>query len=130
MSVAAAVRIASRADAAVIERAASFAADAQTTCYIVSVVDELPYGRDADEARDVVLENLTLIESVHACPVMQEGDDVAQTLLTVARGFGVTTLFIRRGISLLLGRSLAERLLYLNPPFDVVVVGAEDIESA
>jgi K+-sensing histidine kinase KdpD len=128
MSVAAAIRISSRADAAVIESAASFAADVQTTCYVVSVVDELPYGGNAEEARDVVLENLTLIERVHACPVMQEGDDVAQTLVSVARGFGVTTLFIRRGVSRLLGRSLAERLLYLNPPFDVVVVGTDDTE--
>jgi len=126
MSVAGAIRIASREDARVIHHAASFAADDHATCYIVSVVDELPYGREAEAARDAVLENLALIEHLHACPVMQEGDDVAETLLAVARSFGVTTLFLQSGTSRLLGRSIAERLLYLHPPFDIVIVRSDD----
>ena len=126
MSVAGAIRIASREDARVIQHAASFAAGEHATCYIVSVVDELPYGRQAYEARDAVLDNLALIERLHACPVMQEGEGVAETLLTVARSFGVTTLFLQSGTPRLLGRSIAERLLYLDPPFDVVIVRSDD----
>jgi hypothetical protein len=57
--------------------------------------------------------------------VIQEGDDIAKTLLAVARGFGVRTLFLKSGSSHGLGRSIAEQLLYLDPPFDVVIVGSE-----
>ena len=124
MSIGAAIRITSADEERVIRHAASFAARAQLPCFIIAVVDELPYGRDAADTRDAILANLALIETVHATPVMQEGSDVAQTLLAVARGFGVKTLFLQSGTARLLGRSIAERLIYLDPPFDVVVVSS------
>jgi hypothetical protein len=57
---------------------------------------------------------------------MQEGKDIPNALLAVARAFGVRTLFVRGGHPHLLGRSIAEQLLYLRPPFDVVVIGQEE----
>ena len=123
MSVGAAIRITSSDEARVIEHAAAFAREHGAPCYVISVVGEAGYGRLTDAERDVVLSNLALIARSHASPVMQEGDDVAKTLLAVAAGFGVRTLFLQSSTSRLLGRSIAEQLLYLNPPFDVVVVG-------
>ena len=129
MSVAAAIRISSPHEAHVIRHAASFATGEQAQCYVIAVVDELPYGRGAEDARDAVRDNLALIEEVHACALLQEGDDVASTLVAVGSGFGVTTLFLQPGTRRLLGRSVAERLLYLNPPFDVVIVGEDGVSA-
>ena len=129
MSIGAAIRISSPDEGRVIRQAASLAAQEQMPCFIIAVVDQLPYGRDADDMREAILANLALIESLEVTPVMQEGDDVAQTLLTVARGFGVKTLFLQTGTSRLPGRSIAERLLYLDPPFDVVVVSSEGTDD-
>jgi Osmosensitive K+ channel histidine kinase len=125
MSVAAAIRIASPDQARVIEHAAAFAKRQGAACFVISVVRQLPYGDVTGEELDVVLRNLKLIAELHASPVMQEGDDVAMTLLAVASGLGIRTLFLQSGTSRRLGRSIAEQLLYLNPPFDVVVVGSE-----
>lgn len=121
MSVAAAIRITSPDEARVIEHAAAFAKQQAESCFIISVVPSLPYGVRNDEEQANVTRNLTLIMESQCAPVMQVGDDVAQTLLTVARGFGIRTLFLQNGTSR--GRSIAEQLLYLDPPFDVVVVG-------
>lgn len=120
MTIAAAIRITSADDERLIRQAASFAAHTSVPCFMIAIVDELPYGRDAGDARDAVRRNLELIESLQATPVMQEGDDVAKALVTVASGFGVTTLFVRSGAGR--RRSVAEEVIDLDPPFDVVVI--------
>lgn len=125
MSVAAAVRITSRSDDVTIAHAAAFARRHGLSCYVISVVDHLPYGDVADAERDAVLHRLQVIAEHQATPVMQEGNDVAGTLLAVATRFGVTTLFLRSGAAGVFGRSIAEQLLYLNPPFEVVVLPSE-----
>jgi hypothetical protein len=81
-------------------------------------VPKLPYGTISEADEENVRHNVDVMLRERCAPVMQEGDDVAQTLLTVARGFGVRTLFLQSG-------TIVERLLYLNPPFDVVVVGSQ-----
>lgn len=121
MSVAAAIRITSADEERVIEHAASFARQRGEPCFVISVVDSLPYGAAGDQELVNVERNLARILAADAAPVMQEGADIAETLLTVARGFGVETLYLGSGSAR--GRSIAERLLYLEPPFDVVVVG-------
>ena len=125
MSVAAAVRITSADEERVIAHAVDFARQQGVPCFIISVVSALPYGGDSAEEREVVRRNLELIAGMEASPVMQEGHDIAHTLLTTAQSFGVRTLFLQSGTSRLLGRSIAEQLLYLDPPFDVVVVSPE-----
>jgi K+-sensing histidine kinase KdpD len=125
MSVGAAIRISSPDEARSIERAAAFAKQHGVPCFVISVVQHLPYGDVTDAELDIVARNLALIAQSKASPVMQEGEDVVKTLLAVAAAFGVRTLFLQSGTSRLLGRSIAEQLLYLNPPFDVVVVGSE-----
>lgn len=118
MTVAAAIRITSPNESRAIEHAVEFARKEGTRCFVISVVDELPYGTVRDDDHVVVQRNLAMINDVNAAAVMQEGTDVARTLLDVARGFGVRMLFLRTG-------AVAEELLRLNPPFDVVVVGSE-----
>lgn len=125
MSVAAAIRITSSDEARVIEHAATFAGQQGVPCYVIAVIPLLPYGTLDESQADVVLHNLQLIQQARAAPVMQEGHDIARTLLATARHFGVGTLFLQSGTSRLLGRTLAEQLLYLDPPFDVVVIGSE-----
>jgi len=118
MSIAAAIRIASAGQDRVIDHAAAFADRRGEACFVISIVDALPYGGFDDRERANVECNLARIHAANAAPVMQEGADVAQTLLTVGRSFGVGTLFLRSG-------RVAERLLHLHPPFDLVVVGSE-----
>ena len=125
MSVGAAIRITSPDEARVIEHASAFAKRQGARCFVFSVVRNLPYGAESEEERDVVLRNLRLIADSEASPVMQQGDDVARTLITVAQSFGIRTLFLQSGPAHGLGRTIAEQLLYLDPPFDVVVVGSE-----
>lgn len=116
MTVAAAIRITSPDEARVIEHAAAFAKQNSESCFVISVVRSLPYGVTTDEDEENVRSNIEIIMREKCAPVMQEGDDVAQTLLTVARHFGIRTLFLQSG-------TIVEHLLYLEPPFDVVVVG-------
>lgn len=115
MTIAAAIRISSPDEVRVIEHAAAFARQHSEACFVISVVRTLPYG-DGDE--EAIRVNLEAILREKCAPVMQEGDDVPQTLLTVARGFGIRTLFLQSGTTV-------ERLLTLHPPFDVVVVGSQ-----
>ncbi len=125
MNVAAAIRINSPDEERVIRRAAEFAEQQHSACFVISVVPRLPYGTlDGDADVEAVRRNLELISQSKASPVMQEGNDIPRTLLTVACAFGVRTLFLQSGTSHLLGRSIAEQLLYLEPPFDVVVVNS------
>lgn len=126
MTVAAAVRIDSPDEERVIRRAADFARKLGAPCYVISMVTALPYGEVTESGLEIVLRNLELIREEQASPVMHEGDDVAKTLLAVARNFGVTTLFLQRGGSRPLGRSIAELLLYLDPPFNVTIVASEE----
>jgi len=118
MSVGAAIRITSPDEERVIKHAAEFAQQQGSHCYVISIVHELPYG-------DIVKRNLELIAQLKATPVIQEGDEIAKTLLIVAQSFGIRMLFLQSGPAHGLGRTIAEQLLYLDPPFDVVVVGSE-----
>ena len=117
MSVGAVILIASRDETIVIEHAAAFARQHTVPCFVISIVDELPYGRVDGEEREIVRRNLEWIAEQGASPVMQQGDSVARTALAVACLFGIRTMFLRRPI--------AEEMLRLDPPFDVVVVGSE-----
>ena len=115
MTVAAASRITSPDEDRVIRHAAAFAQQQRQQCFVIAVV------RDADfseQDRDVVLRNLELIAQSQASPLVQEGDDIAKTLLQTAQGFGIRTLFLQAS-------PIAEELLHRNPPFDVVVVSSE-----
>jgi len=122
VSVAAAIRITSPDEGRVIEHAAEFARQQGETCYVISVIRG--HGVD-DEENEIVRRNFQLISDARAVPVMQEGDDIAPALIAAARWFGVRTLFLQSGTSRLLGRSIAEQLLYLDPPCDVIVVSSE-----
>jgi len=117
MTIAAAIRITSAREVRVIEHAAAFARQHSEPCFVISVVSLLPYGAVPAEKEAIVRENVAAILREKAAPVMQEGDDIAETLLSVACAFGVRTLFLQSG-------STVERLLTLRPPFDVVVVGS------
>jgi hypothetical protein len=117
MSVAAAIRITSADEALVIDHAAAFARQRCEPCFVISIVDVLPYGASGEGEQMNVERNLARIHAAEAAPVMQEGDDVGATLLSVSRSFGVGALFLRSG-------KTAERLLQLDPPFDLVVVGS------
>jgi hypothetical protein len=118
MTIAAAIRITSPDEARVIEHAAAFAKHHDESCFVISVVASLPYGARNEDEQANVTQNLEAIMNAKCAPVMQEGDNVAQTLLTVARSFGIRTLFLQSG-------TIVEELLYLHPPFDVVVVGSQ-----
>ncbi|GEM_PF-1691933 len=123
MSVGAAIRITSASEDVVIRHAAELAKSQGVPCYIISIVRSLPYHAVTPDDEDAVRHNLELIADLRLSPVMQEGDEIAQTLLDVARGFAVRTLFLQNGSRHGRGRTIAEKLLYLDPPFDVVVVG-------
>jgi K+-sensing histidine kinase KdpD len=125
MSVAAAIRMTSADEERVIRQAADFARQQQAACFVISVVNDLPYGTVSEEQRQVVMHNLRLIAGCRAAPVMQEGSDVAKALLIVAQRFGVRTLFLRGATAHSMGPSIAEQLLLLDPPFDVVMVSSE-----
>ena len=117
MGVGAAVRITSPDATRVLEHAAELAAQRGETCYLIAVVTNLAYDKDEAEAARATLERAMELRAV---PIIQEGVDVAQTLLAVARGFGIDTLVLSSGRA----RSAAERLLHLHPPFDVIVIGS------
>lgn len=123
MSVAAAIRITSPDEKRVIERAANFARQQGEKCFVVCVVPER--GAAAADDAETVRRNFDLIADAHAIGIIQEGNDIAKTLVAFARGFGIRALFLRNGPSRLLGRTIAEKLLCLHPPFDVIVVGSE-----
>lgn len=123
MSVGAAIRMTSRDEERVIRHAAEFAQQEGTQCFVISVVPEI--GGTTDEERGIMERNLEVIAEANASPVMQEGDDVAKTLLAVACLFRIRTLFLQSGSTRRLGRSIAEQLLLLKPTFDVVVVSSE-----
>jgi K+-sensing histidine kinase KdpD len=125
MSVGAAIRITSSGEERVIAHATAFAREFHEGCYIISIVPHLPYGATTDEETAAASRNLELIAAASATPLMQEGDDVPDALVAVARSFGITTLFLQSGAANGLDRSTAERLLYLRPSFDLIVLPPE-----
>jgi K+-sensing histidine kinase KdpD len=116
MSVAAAVDITAPDQEALIATAATFAQQRGEPCFAISIVTRI-----RDDEREIVEHNLMLITARNASPVMQDGDDVAGSLTALAEQFGVGTLFIKNG-SRRFGRSLAEQLIHMKPPFQVVVL--------
>jgi K+-sensing histidine kinase KdpD len=119
MSVAAAVDITAPDQDALIATAATFAQQYGEPCFMISIVRKI-----REDEREIVEHNLTLITARNASPVMQDGDDVARSLTTLAEQFGVATLFIKNG-NRRFGRCLAEQLIHMKPPFQVVVLSAE-----
>ena len=110
----------------IVVRAADFAEKTGETCYVISLVDELPHGSSADGDQNVVMRNLEVIARVHATPVMQEGAEVPAVLVSAARWFGVRTLFVKNTRPRLFRRSFVQRLIALAPPFEVVVIQTPD----
>jgi K+-sensing histidine kinase KdpD len=126
MAVGAAIRITSPDEVRIIEHAAAFAKQRDEACYVISVVPDAAYSYVNDRQAETVRRNVAAIAEQHAVPIVQEGDDVAKALIEVAPLFGIKTLFLQRGSARLLGRTIAERLLLLDPPFDVVVIGSDE----
>lgn len=118
MTIAAAIRITSPDETRVIEHAAAFARQNGQPCFVISVVPSLPYGALTEAEEEIASANLETIAREKCSPVMQEGTDVPQMLLGVARSFGIGALFVKSGTTV-------ERLLTLHPPFDVIVVRSE-----
>ncbi len=116
MSIGAAVDITALDQDALIAAAATFAQQRGEPCFMISII-----GAINEYERETVERNLALITSRNASPVMQDGDDVARTLTAIAEKFGVATMFIQNSRRRF-GRSLAEQLIHLKPPFQVVVV--------
>ncbi len=129
MSVAAAVDITSPEAGPLIATAAMAARRRGQSCYVISVVPSL---RDVDggKSNEVVRRNLELIAARDASPVLQEGTDVARSVMAAAALFGVDMLFVGNGRPRLLGRTVAEKILHLAPPFEVVVVGRGRVQDA
>lgn len=125
-SVAAAIRITSPDEARLIERAAAFSRRSGSRCYAISIVRSLPDDASTDAERSVVASNLALIAGQNATPILQEGHDIPRALVAVGRFFGIGTMFVRSGRSAVPGHSVAERLILLDPPFEVVVIGESE----
>ncbi len=119
MTVAAAVDITSPDQDSLIANAAKFAQQRGETCFMISIV-----GVVSEQEREVVERNLRLITSRNASPVMQEGSDVARCLCALGEKFSVGTMFIQNGRRRF-GRTLAEQLIHLKPPFQVVVINRD-----
>jgi K+-sensing histidine kinase KdpD len=119
MTIAAAVDITASDQDALIATAASFAQQRGEPCFMISIVSKI-----RDDEREIVERNLSLITARDASPVMQDGDDVARSVTAIAERFGVATLFIKNG-SRRFGRTLAEQLIHMKPPFQVVVLSPE-----
>lgn len=122
MNVGAAIRINSANETRIIEHATTFAQRHGVVCYVISIVPDMRFG---DDDAVIVRSNLNLISERGAIPIMQEGNDIPSALIAVARAFGITTLVLRNGTARRLGKTIAEQLLVLDPPFDVVVIGTE-----
>lgn len=118
MTIAAAVDITDPDQDALIATAATFAQQRGEQCFAISIVNKI-----SEHEREIVERNLALITARNASPVMQDGDDVARSLASIAEKFGVQTLFIKNG-SRRFGRSLAEQLIHMKPAFQVVVLSA------
>ena len=129
MSVAAAVDITSLEAAPLIATASIAAQRRGQPCYVISVVPSLRRV-DGREGSDIVSRNLELIAARNASPILQEGSDVARTVTAAAALIGVDTLFVGNGRPRLLGRTIAEKIVHLAPPFEVVVIGRGRVQDA
>lgn len=118
MTIAAAVDILGEDQEVLIATAATFAQQRCDPCFMISVVGEI-----SEDQREVAERNLSLITARNAAPViLQEQSDIAHTLATAAQTFGAGTLFVQHGRRRFGRRSLAEQIVHLRPPFQVVVV--------
>jgi K+-sensing histidine kinase KdpD len=130
MSIGAAISMTSPDAGRIIAAASLRAQERGERCFAIIVLQSLSGERTSGE-KEIVAENLALIMARNASPVVQESDDIPGALISAARQFGVRTLFIGSARPRILGRSVAEKLVRLAPPFDIVIVrrdgmGAED----
>lgn len=121
MSIGAAVSITSPSAGRIIAAASLRAQERGERCFVISVVRSTAEERTKEEL-EVVANNLSLITSRNASPVIQEADDVPLALVSVAQTFGIRTLFLGNARPRLFRRSVAEKLLRLSPPFEIVVL--------
>ena len=121
MSIAAAISITSRDAVRIITAASLRAQERGEQCFIISVVRSVGDSRSKEE-QEVATQNLDIIMARHATPVVQEADDVPRALISVAKHFGVGTLFVGSSKPRMIRRSVVERLIRLSPPFEIVVV--------
>ena len=120
MSIGAAISMTSPDAGRIIAAASLRAQERGEQCFAIIVLDSR--AERTKEEKEIVAENLALIMARNASPVVQESDDVPGALISAARQFGVRTLFIGSAKPRLLGRSVAEKLVRMAPPFDIVIV--------
>jgi K+-sensing histidine kinase KdpD len=125
MSIGAAVSITSPSAGRIIAAASLRAQERGEQCFVISVVRSTAEELTKEEL-EVVANNLSLITSRNASPVVQEADDVPRALISAADIFGIRTLFIGSARRRRFGRSVAERLVRLGPPFEIVVVTRDE----
>ena len=121
MSIGAAVSITSPDAGTVISAASLRAQERGEPCFVISIVRSVGERRTENE-QEIAAQNLAIIASRNASPVVQEADDVPQALISVARMFGVRTLFVGSAKRHIFRRSAVEKLVRLSPPFEIVVV--------
>ena len=121
MSIGAAVSILSPDAGKVIAAASMRAFERGEKCFVISVIRSAAEMRSEGEKENVRM-NLDLIKARNASPVVQEADDVPRALISVARSFGIHTLFVGSPRARLLGRSVPEKLVRLAPSFEIVVI--------
>jgi K+-sensing histidine kinase KdpD len=121
MSIGAAISITSPDAGRIIAAASLRAHERGEQCFVITVVRSTEEERTSEE-QQVVAHNLSLVMARNASPIVQEADDVPEALMSVARMFGIRTLFIGSPKPRLLRRSIAEKLVRLGPPFEIVVV--------
>jgi K+-sensing histidine kinase KdpD len=124
MSIGAAISMTSPDAGRIIAAASLRAQERGERCFAIIVLDSR--AERTKEEKEIVAENLALIMARNASPVVQESDDIPTALIAAARQFGVGTLFIGNAKPRLLGRSVAEKLVRLAPPFDIVIVQREE----
>ncbi|MGZ4778067.1 MAG: hypothetical protein ACXV5L_02655 [Thermoanaerobaculia bacterium] len=124
MSIGAAVSITSANAGRIITAASLRAQERGEQCFVISVVRSTAAERTKEE-QEIAGQNLDLIMARNASPIVQEADDIPRALISVARLFGIRTLFIGSSKRRLLHRSVAEKLVRLGPPFEIVVVTRE-----
>ena len=121
MSIGAAISMTSPDAGRIIAAASLRAQECGEQCFAIMVLHSIR-GETTNEEKEIVAENLGLIMARNASPVVQESDDIPGALVSAARQFGVRTLFIGSAKPRILGRSVAEKLVRLAPPFDIVIV--------
>jgi K+-sensing histidine kinase KdpD len=119
MSIGAAISMTSPDAGRIIAAASLRAQERGEKCFAIIVL----HSREkTTQEKEIVAENLGLIMARNASPVVQESNDIPGALVTAAKAFGVRTLFIGSARKRILGRSVAEKLVRLAPPFEIVIV--------